>query len=392
VTLDEIDRTLARFHEAAERMTANLVELDSDPNRKLLDKASLTGVTAERWAPAAEALTQLWQWFSQLKDLVERADQLRAGKKLPELNDVLGGQSVELSRDQVPLAERGLFGSSETSIHCTPDDLLDRMSDAFDKAKEVISATGQVWAVVLPRLEQTQSELTRIEQLAAGLGETHLPELRPVRDGLKQVADTLASDPLAVDSRAVDTFDTTLAGIRRELEGIAEIRDRFPARLDEARDVLANLEEAVRESAEAHAETVLRIASPAVPAAARLDPSFGRHLDQIGALAARSEWRAVRAELDEWTTRARELLAHAQRSVTQNRAPVEVRNELRGRLDGYRAKANHLGRLENATLEALYQQAHDMLYTAPTDLTAAAELVRQYAQALPTTPPKEVPS
>jgi hypothetical protein len=213
-----------------------------------------------------------------------------------------------------------------------------------------------------------------------------------VRDGLKQVADTLASDPLAVDSRAVDTFDTTLVGIRRELEGIAEIRDRFPARLDEARDVLANLEEAVRESAEAHAETVLKIASPAVPAAARLDPSFGRHLDQIGALAARSEWRAVRAELDEWTTRARELLAHAQRSVTQNRAPVEVRNELRGRLDGYRAKANHLGRLENATLEALYQQAHDMLYTAPTDLTAAAELVRQYAQALPTTPPKEVPS
>ena len=380
MTLDEIDRTLARFHEAAERMTANLVELDSDPNRKLLDKASSTGVTADRWAPAAEALTQLWQWFSQFKDLLARADQLRGNKKLPELSELLGGQSIELSRDQVLLAERGLFGPSETSIHCSPDDLLNRMSDAFDKAKAVISATGQVWAALLPRLEQTQSELTRVEQLAAGLGENHLPELQPVRDGLKRIADTLASDPLALESRAVDPFDTTLAAIRSELEGIAEIRDRFPARLDEARGLLADLDAAVRESAEAHADAVLKIASPAVPAAARLDPSFGRHLDEIARLAARSEWRAVRAELDEWTTRARELLAHAQRSVTENRAAIEARNELRGRLDGYRAKANHLGRLENATLEALYQQAHDMLYTAPTDLTAAADLVRQYAQ------------
>ncbi len=380
MTLDEIDRTLARFHEAAERMTANLVELDSDPNRKLLDKASSTGVTADRWAPAAEALTQLWQWFSQFKDLLARADQLRGNKKLSELSELLGGQSIELSRDQVPLAERGLFGPSETSIHCSPDDLLNRMSDAFDKAKAVISATGQVWAALLPRLEQTQSELTRVEQLAAGLGENHLPELQPVRGGLKRIADTLASDPLALESRAVDPFDTTLAAIRSELEGIAEIRDRFPARLDEARGLLADLDAAVRESAEAHADAVLKIASPAVPAAARLDPSFGRHLDEIARLAARSEWRAVRAELDEWTTRARELLAHAQRSVTENRAAIEARNELRGRLDGYRAKANHLGRLENATLEALYQQAHDMLYTAPTDLTAAADLVRQYAQ------------
>jgi hypothetical protein len=251
--------------------------------------------------------------------------------------------------------------------------------------------------VVLPRLEQTQSELTRIEQLAAGLGETHLPELRPVRDGLKQVADTLASDPLAVDSRVVDTFDTTLAGIRSELEGIVEIRDRFAVRIDDAGALLAALERAVDESARAHAETVLKIASPALPGAARLDPSFGRHLDQISALAARSEWRAVRAELDEWTTRAQELLAHAQRNVTENRAPLEARNELRGRLDSYRAKANHLDVLENAKLETLYAQAHDMLYTAPTDLTEAAELVRQYAQALPTSsrgngPPREVPS
>jgi hypothetical protein len=399
VNIDEIDRTLARFHEAAERMTANLVELDSDPNRKLLAQATLTGVTAERWAPAAEAITQLWQWFAQFKDLLDRADEIRTGKggvankdRLAALNRMVGGQSIELSRDQVPLAERGLFGASETSIHCSPDDLLDRMSEAFDRAKGMVSAVAQAWGTVLPRLEQDRTQLTQVEQLAATLGERHLPELQAVREGLKMAADTLACDPLAVDSQALDHTEAALATVRADLQELAATQQQFTARIDDAGGLLTALERAVNEAAQAHAETVLKIASPNIPPAARVDPSFGRHLDQINALAARHEWRAVRDELVEWTDRAKSLLVNAERNLGLIRAPIENRNELRGRLDGYRAKANHLGLLENARLEALYQQAHDILYTAPTDLNQATSLVNEYAKALSTTPPREVTS
>jgi len=66
--------------------------------------------------------------------------------------------------------------------------------------------------------------------------------------------------------------------------------------------------------------------------------------------------------------------------------PIDQRNELRGRLDAYRAKANRLGLLEDSRLCELYDHAHRELYSAPTDLTAAEELVRRYQQGLPVKP------
>ena len=74
------------------------------------------------------------------------------------------------------------------------------------------------------------------------------------------------------------------------------------------------------------------------------------------------------------------------RATDACRAPLAARNELRGRLDAYRAKANALGLLEEPRLCALYDQAHTSLYTAPTDLAAAIGLVEQYQQALSHTP------
>ena len=73
-----------------------------------------------------------------------------------------------------------------------------------------------------------------------------------------------------------------------------------------------------------------------------------------------------------------------------NRAPLATRNELRGRLDAYRAKAYRLGLLENPALAALYARAQEVLFTAPTDLAAADELVRRYQQALAGPTPREV--
>src|ERR1700680_4717625 len=80
VTLDEIDRTLAGYRHVVEVMTANLFELENDTNRKLLDRAALTGVTATRWGEAGRSLAQLWQWFTQFKDVVDRATAVRGSK------------------------------------------------------------------------------------------------------------------------------------------------------------------------------------------------------------------------------------------------------------------------------------------------------------------------
>src|SRR5262249_44615 len=52
---------------------------------------------------------------------------------------------------------------------------------------------------------------------------------------------------------------------------------------------------------------------------------------------------------------------------------LDERNQLRGRLDAYQAKAVTLGLAERPELAALYEHAHGLLYTAPTDLVEATE-------------------
>ena len=88
------------------------------------------------------------------------------------------------------------------------------------------------------------------------------------------------------------------------------------------------------------------------------------------------------ALLDGWFARARELRAEAEAVARANEAPVAARDELRGRLESYRAMAGAHGAAEDATLTELYERAHDALHTAPADLKVAAPLVVQYMAAV----------
>jgi hypothetical protein len=392
VTLAQIDDALSGLRQASERMTDTLMELENDPTRKLLDQASLTGVTAQCWREAKERLAQLWQWFSQLKDVLAQAVELRGSKsrvdadRLARLEALVNGGSIEVSNQQVPLAERGLFGPAETTVRCSPSELLTRMSESFDHVKGVVVAASQAWDSLLPRLQAAQAELATADRLAAGLQEKHVPELDVVRAQLGAIGDALATDPLSIQPGAADKLNADLAATRQDLEELVSLRDNLLVRLDHAGGLWEELQRAVQAARDAHAEAELKIASPGIPPAPRLDPSFGRHLDRMRALAARSEWRATRRELREWTSTAMSLLANARRVAAASRLPIDQRNELRGRLDAYRAKANRLGLLEDSGLSSLYHNAHEELYAAPTNLATAEELVRRYQQSLPVKP------
>jgi hypothetical protein len=392
VTLAQIDDSLGALRQASERMTDNLMELENDDTRKVLDQASLTGVTADRWGQAKGTLAQLWQWFSQFKELLDQAAELRGSKprldqeRLARLDRLVNGPSIEVSNRQLPLAERGLFGPAETTVHCSPNELLARMSDSFDHVKEVVVATSQTWSLVLPRLQTAQTELASADRLATSLQEQHVPELDAVRVKLDRLGAALATDPLSLQPGAADQVIADLTATRRDLEELAGLRDNLVARLDQADGLWAELQRTVEVARDAHAEAELKIASPGIPAAPRLDPSFGGHLDRVKALATRSEWRAARRELREWTRTATSLLANARRVAAASRLPLDQRDELRGRLDAYRAKANRLGLLEDSRLSGLYDRAHQELYSAPTNLTTAEELVRRYQQSLPVKP------
>jgi len=387
VELDDLDRRLAGLRTAMEAVSTNLVELETDADRVRLDHATLSGATAARWSDATQSLTSLWQWFSQLNELLERVGQLRGAKKLDadrrrELERLVTGPSIELSSAEIPLAERGLLGPAVSTLQCSPDDLLAAMGSAFDQAKTVVAGCARVWRSLEPRLASILDRQAGADKLAAGLGERHRPELVRLRGQLDDTAQQLASDPLSFEPQTIDPIDATLRAIEADLQGLVVLRDGLAERLSAARAELDELRHAVAAGAEAYREATEKIANPQVCAPLVVGSILEHQLDQATAAAGRAEWRSAKYLLDQWSDRVAAQLAEAQRIVQINRAPVGTRNELRGRLDAYRAKAFRAGLLEDHALSELYGRAHQALYTAPTDLGAAAGMVLRYQQAL----------
>jgi hypothetical protein len=381
--LDDIDRDLERLREAGERVAANLVELEIDSSRELLEARTLTGESAARWSTASAALTDLWEWRGLLERFLERADELRRSpRRANELQSFISGPSIELARSQVPLAERDLLGASEVTVRCTADELFERMSCAFDGVKTVVAEFGQAWDTLAPRLTAARGVLDQTHALAASLGESGRTDLNEVADRLSRLRAALTGDPLSVAPADVERLIDSLEAIRRDLEATGALRHDLDARLAESRALLTQMHAAVDEGRAAHEELLVKIAVPSAPAAPEVPAGLDGELDRIAALARSGEWRAARRRLDRWTAQAREVLDHAQRILRANRAPIEARNQLRALLEAYQVKAGRLGAVENPELAQIFARAHQALYTAPTDLGLVAQLVRRYQEIL----------
>ena len=121
---------------------------------------------------------------------------------------------------------------------------------------------------------------------------------------------------------------------------------------------------------------------PFGPDARRDAGDLAHQLAAIVERAGRSEWSAVATTLAAWRRQAAAARDASWRAAAAQRALVATRDELRGRLDAYRSKAAALGRVEAPRLAELHRRARDVLYTAPTDLSIAGELVDAYRQEL----------
>jgi ABC-type transporter Mla subunit MlaD len=381
--LDEARQELQRVRAASERVSANLVELEIDSSRQLLEARKLTGESATRWSAASAALTKLWEWRGLLDGFLGHAEELsRGGRRMRELEPLLVTPSIELARSPVPLAERELLGSSEVTVRCTPDQLLERMSAAFDEVKTVVAEFGRAWDTLTPRLAAARGLLDQVQAIAASSGESGRTDLDEASDRLTRLGAALTSDPLSVAPSAVDRVIDSLEAIRRDLEATGALRRDFDARLADSRALLRQLQSIVDEAHAAHEELLIKIAAPAAGTPPELPADLDGELDHIAALARSDAWRDARRRLDQWTARARELLDVGQQALHENRAPIESRNQLRSLLEAYQVKASRLGTVEDPELERTFAQAHQALYTAPTDLALVAQLVRRYQERL----------
>jgi hypothetical protein len=154
----------------------------------------------------------------------------------------------------------------------------------------------------------------------------------------------------------------------------------YGVRLPAIEAALASIAATLAEARRQRALIVRKIASP-VPEVPALDDGPADRLAALPALRDKGRWADLLAELDELeraVATATEQAQAVQRAVV---APLDRRDELRGRLGAYQAMAGRHGHAEDPDLDELYRRAYDLLWTAPCDLVEAEAATMRYVRA-----------
>lgn len=391
MTRDGVDHALTKLRDERDRIGSALLDLENHQGYQLLKGTTLTGMTRERWESVQEQVTALWELFDAFRRQLDQAEEIRAQQtrpnteRLTRLTWLLAGESVELTGKQIPLEKRSLLGPSAERL--TLNDVVTRMTRIYEKATEAVAAVDTVWSVLLSRLEAVEDAHREAARLAAVL---ELNDLELDRTGrrLAEVRTTVVSDPLtltsggAADTARLDELARELGPIRTRLEDAVRLRSEHGERL---RSLGAAID-AVREAEDAARSTrdvvLVKIASPALPDLPDLAPVLADRLAALNALRDKGRWTELAGAAAELERSVEAALDQA-RTVQQTIAGLlERRDELRGRLEAYRAKAGRLGRSEDLELGRLYEQAKVLLWTAPCDLRQATVALAGYQKAI----------
>ena len=88
--------------------------------------------------------------------------------------------------------------------------------------------------------------------------------------------------------------------------------------------------------------------------------------------------RPVSVGLQNWNSAARDCVSDVKKIRDASSAPLELRNELRGRMNALKAKAQAYGVEEDDNLRVLANEAEAILYTRPTPIDRARDVVSRY--------------
>jgi hypothetical protein len=380
----ELDQALARFHKAGQATGEQLVELDRDPLRQLLDESSLSGDSASRWTHAKTSLSAQWELFAQFREVLAQAFALR-------------GRNKRVSADRIKRVESLLInppielGPAVNAGPMSLENVIAGISVAVRAARSEMAAIGDAWSRVFSRLETLESKLDRLQELTIGAGDQESAgELVSIREDLKTFYRVLRTDPLAIDDTELDEMEARADGLDAICGAAAQLRERLGDRMDIASSLAEELDQLTADVDQTYGEVTAKIVAPAIPNRRPIRQKAHQSLEVVKALAGYGEWLAANRELEEWTNSTKGLCEQLRADIAALRAPLEERNEMRGLLDAYRAMAVDRGRLDDARLAELYGAARSILYHAPTDLVEARKLLGRYQHALALEPRREV--
>ena len=369
--LEHFEASLASFR-------TGLLELEASPSYLMLTDEALTGETARRYGAAAKEAKDLWAF-------VEAAEvQLSSARAHLNQKGAVGANGVELRRllEEPWFAITNLTGSVPRNYSVTGT--LSEIRRRYQAVRAGVTEIEQLWVSVLPRVDSARTTLTRLQAEAADLG-----VVEPLIGRAKALADDLAerlvSDPASVSVGDGSNLDTQVAKAAKQMATLRTGHDNLDTDFEGTEELLASLRVLRARAEAARVEAINKVADPTglvrVPSEALLDGPDGmaKRLDALFETASTAAWTQKRTMLDAWLTTARKLETQLIKAGDTNRAPLEARNELRGRLQAYAAKIAAIGRSEDLELADLLDRARAELFTAPTDLVTAEAAIADLA-------------
>lgn len=387
LTAEQVPAAVADAVAERDAIQANLLELDGSFVRQVLDGATLTGQTRQRWDAASATLAELWQTYLAYSAVVDRAAELARGrparKDLPELISLLTGSSVRLARAPAPLARRDLADTGREDL--TLAAAVARMRQKFTEVAEVTAAVEAVWNEAGSRLDAAAEELARARRLLAGLGDDDLAaRLGNAESSLASLRAGLEADPLALwrggrtDTSAADLLREQAVGVAAKIAELDRVRQDARHRIERLRTAAAAARTARQDALAAWQRAAERIARMPPPPPEPAEPGYA----VLTALADAGRWGRLDTELGRAEGELAAATAHARDTERTVASALDHRDELRGLLGAYKIKAARLGAAEEADLAARYDRARDLLWTAPCDLAAAEDAVTDYQRAI----------
>jgi hypothetical protein len=399
--LDRIDQQLTQWQQHLDLVSQNLLDLYDLPTYQRLvaaggfSKTPLDGTTQKQVLPALAALTDVFRDFDLLTQTIQQAIALRkqlprwlgADDQIQEIDRLLNSPSILLPSVQVPLAQRNLLSATETCDRLTPSQLLAAMVLAFDRARDVVLAVDAAWSQLEPNLLHWSAELRSMQQQAIALG-LSVPELARLEAEFRQIQAQIDADPLGT-SAIGENWVQAIANVKTRLEQAASQQIQLRDRLQHARDRLAHLKQIYTQATAAVAEFDAKILEPTVALSVPNEETIevlATWLERLQAKASEGKsdtgTNAVEIGLGNWQKQAESAIASAESAIDTSQHHLQTRQELRGRLDALKAKALAKGKAEDPELSDLADRAKQLLYSRPTSINQAVELVSAYERRL----------
>ena len=385
LTVAEVDERIEGFRSVLDRTTERLVALDADVTRQLLEAStSLKSLTAASWSDASRRYADLWAGQIALAGLLARVMEVRGQRRsvpqavLEQLDQLLVGACVDLPRS--PAGVRPSLTGPVAAAQLSIDDTLRAMSDDYEIVADLVAAVAEVWERASERLLELARDLSGLEARAVAGGVGLRNEFRATEEAVARATAIARSDPLEL---APDETSDLGARVRRLAaavdQAVKDVEIRGEILAGALRSVQGSLEVVAtcRAQLDVWAEKIV-VPDETWVTLERLE----RDLQEVSHECDRLGQLGTDVGADRLARRVASLDQEVRAVGAAEARRFDTRDELRGVLDAYHAKALATGLAEDLPLDRLYTLARDELYGAPCDVAEADRLVAEYRQAL----------